>query len=99
LLSNRDDLRPETLWVEWPYQQLDASTKTIYLFQLAVRLYQIFVVTVLEDKRQDFVTMLTHHIITVLLIYTSYVYRMTQIGIVILCTLDVADVLLPVRIS
>lgn len=43
--------------------------------------------------------MFTHHVITIVLMYITYAYRYTNIGNVILCIMDVADFLLPVRSS
>lgn len=41
--------------------------------------------------------MFTHHIITTILMSLSYILNFTRIGNAILCTMDVVDILLPVR--
>ena len=40
--------------------------------------------------------MLAHHLITSSLIWISYVYRFTRVGIVVLCLMDVVDLIFPV---
>jgi len=41
--------------------------------------------------------MFAHHIITAVLMMFSYVLNWTRIGNTILCTMDLVDILLPVR--
>lgn len=43
--------------------------------------------------------MFTHHIITCMLIATSYGHYMTRIGTVMLCIMDVVDFIFPVRLA
>ncbi|SCZ95951.1 BZ3500_MvSof-1268-A1-R1_Chr8-1g09905 [Microbotryum saponariae] len=66
-----------------------------YLAQTAFWVQQIIVIN-LEAKRKDYYQMFTHHIITTLLMMLSYIQNWTRIGTAILCTMDVADILLSV---
>lgn len=83
------------LWTEWPLREVDGTFKWYYLAQYAFWIHQIFVLNI-EKRRKDHYQMFAHHIITCSLIYTSYVYHMTKVGNLILCIMDVVDILLPV---
>lgn len=50
----------------------------------------------LEKRRKDYWQMFAHHIITFLLLTTSYSSNFTRIGNLILCQMDVVDMFLPV---
>lgn len=69
--------------------------KWYYLVQFAFWLQQILVVNI-EKRRKDYLQMSTHHVITCALIFTSYGYHQTKVGNLILCLLDVVDIVLPV---
>ena len=69
--------------------------KRYYLIQFAFWLQQIVVVNI-EERRKDYHQMLTHHIITCFLVLTSYGHHFTKVGHVILCLMEVVDVILPV---
>jgi acyl-CoA-dependent ceramide synthase len=43
--------------------------------------------------------MFTHHIVTTMLIFTSYGYHQTKVANLILCIMDVVDIFLPVSRS
>ena len=83
------------LWVDWPDRELDGLFKWYYLVQFAFWLQQILVVNI-EELRKDYQQMFTHHIITSILIFTSYGYHQTKVGNAILCLTDVVDLFLPV---
>lgn len=83
------------LWTDWPLRELDGTFKWYYLVQYAFWLQQIFVLNI-EERRKDYHQMFAHHIVTCTLIFTSYTYHMTKVGNVILCVMDVVDILLPV---
>ncbi|KAK4499699.1 hypothetical protein PRZ48_010217 [Zasmidium cellare] len=67
--------------------------KTYYLTQLAFWFQQILVIH-LEDRRKDHYQMLVHHVTTVALLFTSYGFRLTRVGNVILVCMDLNDILL-----
>lgn len=69
--------------------------KQYYLVQFAFWVQQILVVNI-EERRKDYHQMLTHHVITCMLIFTSYGQHQTRVGNVILCLMDVVDILFPV---
>ena len=72
--------------------------KWYYLAQFAFWLQQIVVVHI-EEKRKDHWQMFTHHIITSVLIFGSYGNYQTKVGNVILCTMDVVDLIFPVSLE
>lgn len=82
------------LWRDWPTRELDGLVKWYYLVQFAFWLQQIVVVHI-EERRKDHWQMFSHHIVTCLLIFCSYGYHQTKVGNVILCLMDLVDILLP----
>ncbi|OCL10728.1 longevity assurance proteins LAG1/LAC1 [Glonium stellatum] len=82
------------MWTHWPIRRMDGLFKWYYLVQFAFWLQQILVVNV-EERRKDYAQMFTHHIITITLIFTSYGYYQMRVGNVILCVMDVVDIILP----
>lgn len=83
------------LWTDFPVRLMSGLFKWYYLVQFAFWVQQIVVVHI-EEKRKDHWQMLTHHIVTCLLIASSLGYYQTRTGHVILCIMDVVDITLPV---
>jgi acyl-CoA-dependent ceramide synthase len=83
------------IWTAWPSREMSGSFKWYYLVQLAFWIQQILVIHI-EARRKDHAQMLTHHIITCTLISITYVYRYTRAANVVLCLMDLVDLLLPV---
>lgn len=83
------------LWTDWPNREMKGLFKWYYLVQFAFWLQQIFVLNV-EAPRKDHYQMLTHHIITCTMIFIGYGYHFTGTSNVLLCIMDVVDILLPV---
>lgn len=84
-----------SLWTGFPRLYLHAGLKIYYLSQLAFWAQQILVVH-LEERRKDHMQMLTHHIVTVALLSTSYGYRQWRVGNAVLVVMDIVDLILPV---
>ncbi|MCJ1354040.1 MAG: sphingosine N-acyltransferase lag1 [Icmadophila ericetorum] len=82
------------LWVEWPGRYINGQLKWYYLVQLAFWLQQLVSIN-LEARRKDYTQMLSHHVVTCVLLYATYVYRWTKTGNVVMCIMDVVDFLLP----
>ena len=85
------------MWTHWPTRKMDCLFKWYYLLQFAFCLQQILVVNI-EERRKDYAQMFTHHIITSTLIFMSYGYYQMRVGNVILCIMDVVDIILPVSL-
>ena len=64
--------------------------KWYYLVQFSFWLQQIVIVNI-EERRRDHWQMFSHHIITCILMFTSYGYHQTKVGNMILCLMDVVD--------
>ncbi|PNS17994.1 hypothetical protein CAC42_3953 [Sphaceloma murrayae] len=82
------------MWNKTPTSAMTGLFKWYYLAQFAFWLQQIVVVNI-EDRRKDHWQMFTHHIITSLLMLMSYGYYQTNVGNVVLCIMDVVDIILP----
>lgn len=66
--------------------------KVFYLAQAAFWAQQACVLVLqLEKPRKDYKELVFHHIITLLLIWSSYVFHFTKIGLEIYITMDVSD--------
>lgn len=86
------------LWTGWPFREMTGLHKLYYLLQWAFYLQQIIVVNI-EEKRKDYAQMFVHHIFTGALIFFSYGYYHTRVGTIILCIMDLVDIILPVSQS
>ncbi|KAL1596403.1 Sphingosine N-acyltransferase lag1 [Paraconiothyrium brasiliense] len=82
------------MWKGWPFREICGLSKFYYLAQWAFWIAQILVVNI-EEKRKDYAEMFTHHIFTIALLFLSYGYYHTRVGIVILCIMDLVDIVLP----
>ncbi|ORY17237.1 TLC domain-domain-containing protein [Clohesyomyces aquaticus] len=82
------------MWQDWPIREVNGLFKWYYLVQFAFWLQQILVVNI-EEKRKDYAQMFTHHIFTCALLLLSYSYYHMRVGAVILCIMDVVDIILP----
>ncbi|KAL7156810.1 hypothetical protein ABFS83_02G034200 [Erythranthe nasuta] len=70
------------------------ALKLIYMCQCGFYIYIIFALVAWETRRKDFSVMMSHHVVTVILISYSYIARFFQIGAVILALHDASDVFL-----
>ncbi|XP_019165278.1 PREDICTED: LAG1 longevity assurance homolog 2-like [Ipomoea nil] len=78
----------------WPNQELQPSIILLYMCQCGFYVYSIAALLVWETRRKDFAVMMSHHIITVILISYSYITRFFRIGLVILALHDASDIFL-----
>ncbi|KAG6571977.1 LAG1 longevity assurance-like 2 [Cucurbita argyrosperma subsp. argyrosperma] len=76
----------------WPNAELQLPLKLLYMCQCGFYLYSIAALLIWETRRKDFSVMMSHHVITVILIGYSYITRFFQIGSVILALHDASDV-------
>ncbi|EON64538.1 hypothetical protein W97_03771 [Coniosporium apollinis CBS 100218] len=82
------------MWTHFPTRGMSGLLKWYYLVQFAFWLQQIVVVNI-EERRKDYAQMFTHHIVTSALMFMSYGFYQTKVGNVILCIMDVVDIILP----
>ncbi|EIW82364.1 longevity-assurance protein [Coniophora puteana RWD-64-598 SS2] len=82
------------LWAEYPHVPLAGTVKLYYLTQTAFYSHQILILNA-EAHRKDHVQMMTHHIITVILMVASYFSNFTRVGCLIMVLMDWCDIWLP----
>ncbi|KIY51624.1 longevity assurance proteins LAG1/LAC1 [Fistulina hepatica ATCC 64428] len=82
------------VWSNYPHYPLAGPLKLYYLTGLAFYMHQVLIINA-EERRKDHVRMMTHHVITVLLMGGSYFYNVTRIGCLIMVIMDFCDILLP----
>lgn len=87
-------LDPTDLWLNYPHIPLAGPFKFYYLSQTAFYLHQILILNA-EARRKDHVQMMAHHIITVILMWTSYFTNFTRVGALIMVLMDWCDIFLP----
>lgn len=83
----------DNVFKHWPHDNMSQYFKAYYLVELGFWLQQIFVLNI-EEKRKDFLQMLSHHIITCCLLIGSYYYYYIRIGNLILVLMDCSDIFL-----
>ncbi|XP_073525932.1 uncharacterized protein [Phyllobates terribilis] len=76
----------------WPNQEVMLPVKLYYMCQCGFYLYSIAALLVWETRRKDFAVMMSHHVITVILIGYSYIARFSRIGSIVLALHDASDV-------
>ncbi|XP_047341840.1 ceramide synthase LOH2-like [Impatiens glandulifera] len=76
----------------WPNQELKFPLKLFYLCQCGFYIYSIAALLTWETRRKDFAVMMSHHVVTVILIGYSYISGFFRIGSVILALHDASDV-------
>ncbi|KAF2844686.1 longevity assurance proteins LAG1/LAC1 [Plenodomus tracheiphilus IPT5] len=76
----------------FPHRTHDAIFKAYYLLQASYWAQQaIVLLLMLEKPRKDFKELVAHHIITVSLIWLSYRFHFTYMGIAVYITHDISD--------
>nr|CAB3230101.1 ceramide synthase 1 [Phallusia mammillata] len=65
-----------------------------YLIQLSFYVHSVYATLYIDMWRKDSVVMLAHHVVTMLLIAFSYVFRYTNVGILVLFLHDITDIIL-----
>ena len=81
------------MWTDYPYPERPAGYKYYYLITLGFHTYGMLKHLLINEKKQDFFEMVTHHFVTVFLYGFSYMMN-TPIGIVIALLHDLTDIVL-----
>lgn len=85
------------MYEAYPHRTLDGAFKFYYLFEAAYWVQQAMVMVLGQEKRRkDFKELVTHHIVTISLIWLSYRFHFTHIGVAVYITHDISDVFLAV---
>ncbi|PFH46172.1 hypothetical protein AMATHDRAFT_8141 [Amanita thiersii Skay4041] len=85
---------PTDLWLNYPHIPLAGPLKFFYLTQTAFYLHQILIINA-EARRKDHVQMMTHHVITIILMGLSYYMNFTRVGCLVMILMDWCDIFLP----
>jgi acyl-CoA-dependent ceramide synthase len=88
---------PIGMYEGFPHRTHEAVVKAYYLLQASYWAQQaIVLLLMLEKPRKDFKELVAHHVITVSLIWLSYRFHFTYMGIAVYITHDVSDFFLAV---
>ena len=88
------------MFVDFPHRTHEGLFKAYYLLQAAYWAQQALVLMLqLEKPRKDFKELVAHHIVTIALIWLSYRFHFTYMGLAVYITHDVSDFFLAVSIS
>ncbi|GMH01835.1 hypothetical protein Nepgr_003674 [Nepenthes gracilis] len=80
----------------WPDQKMKLKLKGLYMFAAGFYVYSIFALVLWETRRSDFGVSMGHHVVSVILILQSYIFRFGRVGSVVLALHDASDVFLEV---
>ncbi|KAJ5214524.1 hypothetical protein N7449_001693 [Penicillium cf. viridicatum] len=84
----------------FPHRTHAAEFKFYYLFEAAYWAQQAIVMLLgMEKRRKDFMELVAHHIVTLVLIALSYRFHFTYMGIAVYITHDISDFFLAVSKS
>lgn len=79
-------------YTNYPHKTHDFYFKVYYLGQAAFWVQQsVVLVLQLEKPRKDFYELILHHVVTIALIWCSYRFHFTWMGLAIYVTMDVSD--------
>lgn len=79
-------------YTNYPHKTHDWYFKVYYLGQAAFWVQQsVVLVLQLEKPRKDFYELIIHHIVTIALIWCSYRFHFTWMGIAVYVSMDVSD--------
>ncbi|GJE84990.1 longevity assurance proteins LAG1/LAC1 [Phanerochaete sordida] len=87
-------LNPVDVWIGYPHLPLAGPLKFYYLTQSAFYLHQVLILNA-EARRKDHWQMMTHHVITIVLMLGSYSYNYTRVGCLVMMLMDLCDIFLP----
>ena len=80
-------------YVDYPHYTHSAIFKSFYLLQAANWSHLIVVLSLqLEKPRKDFIELTIHHMTTIALIFLSYRFHFTWIGVPVFWTHDISDI-------
>jgi len=85
---------PSNIWTGYPHIPLAGIVKLYYLMQISLYVHLVLLLNA-EAPRKDHWQMMAHHVITIVLIVTSYAYNITRVGCLIIVLMDWCDIFLP----
>ncbi|KAN0126571.1 longevity assurance proteins LAG1/LAC1 [Russula decolorans] len=85
---------PSSLWAGYPHIHLPGIIKVYYLMQMSLYVHLVLLLNA-EAPRKDHWQMMTHHVVTIVLIVASYAYNFTRVGCLIMVLMDWCDIFFP----
>ncbi|GBG28039.1 Ceramide synthase 6 [Hondaea fermentalgiana] len=79
-------------WMDQPNNRAITQDVAFFYVIYASRYASGFITVFLETRRKDFLEMVIHHSVTVILVYLSFQHGMVRVGCVIMVLLDIADI-------
>ncbi|CAC5378028.1 Ceramide synthase 5 [Mytilus coruscus] len=83
-------VKTENCWVGWPKQHISNDVYWYYAIELGFYWSLLFTLST-DHKRKDFTEMVTHHVVTIILVFFSWVTNFVRIGTLVLCVHDAVD--------
>lgn len=84
--------RTDTMYATYPDKEIDYLYKVFFLGQAAFWAQQsVLLILQVEKPRKDYNELIMHHIVTMLLIWSSYVFNFHKMGLAVYITMDVSD--------
>ncbi|XP_041801511.1 ceramide synthase 5-like [Chelmon rostratus] len=80
-------------WHNYPFQPLSPGQYSYYVAELAFY-WSLMFSQFTDIKRKDFMIMLVHHLVTIMLITFSYANNMLRAGTLVMCVHDASDIFL-----
>jgi acyl-CoA-dependent ceramide synthase len=85
------------MFEDFPHRSHEGLFKAYYLLQASYWTQQFIVLTLrMEKPRKDFKELVAHHIVTLALIWLSYRFHFTYMGVAVYITHDISDFFLAV---
>ncbi|XP_008578375.1 PREDICTED: ceramide synthase 1 isoform X3 [Galeopterus variegatus] len=86
---------PPSVFYDWtPGMAVPRDIAAAYLLQGSFYSHSIYATLYMDTWRKDSVVMLIHHVVTLVLIVSSYAFRYHNVGILVFFLHDISDVLL-----
>lgn len=80
-------------WRNYPNIPITPELRSYYLYELAFYLHSLYAHLFIETLRSDFWALFFHHLISIYLIYYSYLIKFHKMGLLFLVCHDTSDVL------
>jgi sphingoid base N-stearoyltransferase len=86
---------PELIWDDWELgMSVPDDITLIYFIECGFYLHSVYATLFMDAKRKDFLVMIIHHVLTMVLITVSYATRYHKIGLMVIFVHDITDILL-----
>lgn len=80
----------------WPDQKTKLKLKALYMYSAGFYIYSSFALVFWETRRSDFLVSMAHHIATTVLLVSSYIFKFSRVGSIILALHEGCDVFLEI---